>query len=42
MVNNWNIPAPLEQEIREIDKTCVYCRCNAIKGQKENSNAKYN
>lgn len=25
MANNWKIPAPLEQEIRERDKVCVYC-----------------
>ena len=25
MANNWNIPAWLEQEVRERDKTCVYC-----------------
>lgn len=25
MANNWNIPAPLEQEVRERDKACVYC-----------------
>jgi hypothetical protein len=26
MANNWNIPADLEQEIRERDRNCVYCR----------------
>ncbi|MCI5222863.1 MAG: HNH endonuclease [Candidatus Electrothrix sp. AR4] len=25
MANNWNIPTWLEKEIRERDKTCVYC-----------------
>ena len=25
MANNWNIPDWLEQEVRERDKTCVYC-----------------
>lgn len=25
MANNWNIPATLEAEIRERDKSCVYC-----------------
>ncbi len=25
MANNWNIPAWLEQEVRDRDKTCVYC-----------------
>lgn len=25
MANNWNIPAWLEQEVRERDKKCVYC-----------------
>ena len=25
MANKWNIPAALEQEIRERDKVCVYC-----------------
>ena len=25
MANNWNIPAWLEKEVRERDKTCVYC-----------------
>ncbi|GAB1259289.1 hypothetical protein NBRC116494_37920 [Aurantivibrio plasticivorans] len=25
MANNWNIPAWLEQEVRERDKSCVYC-----------------
>jgi 5-methylcytosine-specific restriction endonuclease McrA len=25
MANNWNIPAWLETEVRERDKTCVYC-----------------
>lgn len=25
MANNWKIPVPLEQEIRERDVTCVYC-----------------
>jgi hypothetical protein len=25
MANNWNIPAWLEAEIRERDKSCVYC-----------------
>jgi len=27
MANNWKIPVPLEQEIRERDTTCVYCGC---------------
>ena len=26
MANNWNIPSWLEQEVRERDKSCVYCR----------------
>ncbi len=26
MANNWNIPEWLEKEVRERDKTCVYCR----------------
>ncbi len=25
MANNWNIPDLLEKEVRERDKTCVYC-----------------
>lgn len=25
MANNWNIPDLLETEVRERDKTCVYC-----------------
>ncbi len=25
MANTWNIPAPLEQEIRMRDTLCVYC-----------------
>jgi len=25
MANNWNIPNWLEKEVRERDKTCVYC-----------------
>jgi hypothetical protein len=25
MANNWNIPDWLEKEVRERDKTCVYC-----------------
>lgn len=25
MANNWNIPEWLENEVRERDKTCVYC-----------------
>ncbi len=25
MANSWNIPDWLEQEVRERDKTCVYC-----------------
>lgn len=25
MANNWNIPRWLEEEIRERDKSCVYC-----------------
>lgn len=25
MANNWNIPLWLEKEVRERDKTCVYC-----------------
>jgi hypothetical protein len=25
MANNWNIPARLENEVRERDKACVYC-----------------
>ena len=25
MANNWNIPADLEQEVRERDQACVYC-----------------
>lgn len=25
MANNWNIPACLEDEVRERDKRCVYC-----------------
>ncbi len=25
MANNWNIPKWLEKEVRERDKTCVYC-----------------
>ncbi len=25
MANNWNIPAWLEQEVRERDSVCVYC-----------------
>ncbi len=24
-MNNWNIPADLEKEIKERDKKCVYC-----------------
>jgi len=28
MANNWNIPAWLEQEVKERDKTCVYCGIN--------------
>ncbi|WP_137129692.1 HNH endonuclease [Rhizobium sp. FY34] len=27
-MNRWNIPDWLEQEVRERDKYCVYCRCN--------------
>ncbi|MCP3932843.1 MAG: HNH endonuclease [Bacteroidetes bacterium] len=27
MANNWNIPAWLENEVRERDKVCVYCGC---------------
>jgi hypothetical protein len=30
MANNWNIPAWLEREVRERDKTCVYCGCEFI------------
>jgi len=26
MTNNWNIPRWLEDEVRERDKECVYCR----------------
>lgn len=25
MANNWNIPKELEKEVRERDKSCVYC-----------------
>ena len=25
MANNWNIPSWLENEVRERDKSCVYC-----------------
>ena len=25
MANNWNIPAEIEKEVRERDKSCVYC-----------------
>lgn len=25
MANSWNIPAWLEEEVRERDKACVYC-----------------
>lgn len=25
MANNWNIPSWLEKEVRDRDKTCVYC-----------------
>jgi 5-methylcytosine-specific restriction endonuclease McrA len=25
MANNWNIPEWLEKEVRERDKSCVYC-----------------
>ncbi|KAF1080764.1 MAG: hypothetical protein GQF41_3174 [Candidatus Rifleibacterium amylolyticum] len=25
MANNWNIPDWLEKEVRERDKTCIYC-----------------
>lgn len=30
MANNWNIPAWLETEVRERDKTCVYCRVKFV------------
>lgn len=26
MANNWNIPRELENEIRQRDQSCVYCR----------------
>jgi len=25
MANNWNIPSWIEKEVRDRDKTCVYC-----------------
>ena len=28
MANNWNIPSWLEKEVRDRDKTCVYCGTN--------------
>ena len=29
-MNNWNIPAGLEKEVSERDKTCVYCGIQMI------------
>lgn len=29
-MNNWNIPDWLEKEVRERDKTCVYCGIQMI------------
>lgn len=26
MMNRWNIPEPVEREIRKRDRACVYCR----------------
>lgn len=33
MANNWNIPAWLEQEVRERDKKCVYCNVQFTSGK---------
>lgn len=38
MANNWNIPAWLEEEVRERDKSCVYCR-NKFLSHKESAKA---
>ncbi|WP_417216977.1 hypothetical protein [Alcanivorax sp.] len=38
MANNWNIPADLEQEVRERDRVCVYCR-NEFLSHKESAKA---
>lgn len=29
-MNNWNIPAWLEKEVKERDQTCVYCGVRMI------------
>jgi hypothetical protein len=31
-MNNWGIPGWLEKEVRERDKTCVYCDIKMIEG----------
>lgn len=38
MANNWNIPAWLEQEVRDRDKACVYCG-NEFVSHKESAKA---
>ena len=38
MANNWNIPACLEQEVRERDTVCVYCG-NEFLSHKESAKA---
>ncbi len=38
MANNWNIPAWLEQEVRERDKACVYCG-NEFRSHNESTKA---
>jgi ferredoxin len=32
MANRWNIPAWLEQEVRERDKDCIYCHVQFTNG----------
>tara|TARA_B100000287_G_scaffold205970_1_gene194295 strand:- start:1953 stop:2267 length:315 start_codon:yes stop_codon:yes gene_type:complete len=38
MANKWNIPADLEKEVRERDKSCVYCG-NEFLSHKESAKA---
>lgn len=30
MANNWNLPAWLENEVRDRDQACVYCGCEFV------------
>ncbi len=40
-MNRWNIPKWLEQEIRERDTSCVYCRCEFVSSAGKGSHASW-